>query len=73
MHILFLDEVSSSIEENNFFNLIILPVENWCNFRCKYCYEKFNPDIKFMNEDVIQAIKNLVKNNADKLSKLRIS
>ncbi|MUN27888.1 radical SAM protein [Sulfuracidifex metallicus] len=70
---MFLDEVSDSMKENNFFNLIILPVENWCNFRCKYCYEKFDPDIKFMNEDVIQAIKNLVKNNADKVSKLRIS
>ena len=61
------------LKDINFFHLIILPVENWCNFRCKYCYEKFGSKIEFIRADVLEGIRNLIRNNVRKLNELRIS
>lgn len=55
---------------NDALNLIILPTEK-CNFRCVYCYERF--DKGKMSTKVVSGISNLIENRADELKKLEIS
>lgn len=51
------------------FSLILLPHEN-CNFRCMYCYEKFERGK--MSKEVVQALKRLVENNATNWGSLAV-
>src|SRR5215469_14628039 len=55
--------------ENVGFNIIILPHEN-CNFRCTYCYEKFERGK--MRQDVVSGLKNFVAANTQKWRYLSI-
>lgn len=54
---------------NKKMSLIIFPTEK-CNFRCTYCYERF--DVGKMSDKIICSIKNLVKNKTD-LNSLDVS
>jgi len=51
------------------FSLILLPHEN-CNFRCVYCYEKFERGK--MNSTVVDNVKQLVSNNVAKWGSLAV-
>ncbi|MUN28932.1 radical SAM protein [Sulfuracidifex metallicus] len=57
----------------NFFNkritIVILPTEQ-CNFRCIYCYEKFENNK--MNRKVIDALKNFLEKRMIDLDSLRV-
>lgn len=51
-------------------HLILMPTEQ-CNFRCTYCYERF--DLGQMPDSVVNGIKRLVENRAPTLRALSIS
>jgi uncharacterized protein len=51
-------------------HLIILPTEQ-CNFRCVYCYEDFS--IGRMSNEIISAVKALIKKRSENLRTLHIS
>ncbi|GGI58450.1 radical SAM protein [Winogradskyella haliclonae] len=53
-----------------FLNLILFPTEK-CNFRCTYCYEDFK--LGKMKPWVINAIKELISNRINDLTRLEIS
>ena len=55
---------------SDFLNLIILPTEA-CNFRCSYCYEKF--EHKKMPKRVVTGIKSLIDRCGGDLNELQIS
>ena len=55
---------------NDILHLIIMPTEK-CNFRCTYCYEKFEHGE--MRPDIRSGIKKLVESRAADLKHLRIS
>ena len=55
---------------NGILNLILMPTEK-CNFRCEYCYERF--DKGKMLPDVVSGVKNLIRIRAPSLSSLHIS
>jgi uncharacterized protein len=50
--------------------LIVNPTEK-CNFRCVYCYEKF--ELGNMKPDVVMGVKNLILNRSTDLAFLKIS
>lgn len=52
------------------FSMIILPHEN-CNFRCQYCYEKFEKGK--MNADIKNGLKILVDHKAKIFKEIRVS
>jgi uncharacterized protein len=55
---------------NEMLELHILPTEK-CNFRCLYCYESFEQGR--MTNEVVESVKNLLKNRAPDLKVLNIS
>lgn len=55
---------------NKYFELILFITEQ-CNFRCKYCYEDFK--VGRMRPEVIEGIKNFLKNKIKNLDFLKIS
>jgi uncharacterized protein len=55
---------------NDVLHLIIMPTEE-CNFRCVYCYEKFEHGT--MRPEIRQGIKSLLKKRAPQLKQLSIS
>lgn len=55
--------------DNSRLHLIIMPTEK-CNFRCKYCYEKFENGL--MNRETIEGIKCLIENRGRTLKRLEI-
>jgi len=57
-------------EKEASFSIIILPHEN-CNFRCVYCYEKFERGR--MEQDVINGLKLLVDNKVQKVKHISIA
>jgi uncharacterized protein len=59
-----------SLHRTDYMHLIVMPTEA-CNFRCTYCYQSF-PRGK-MTEDMVEGVKNYVKQKARTLSKLNIS
>jgi uncharacterized protein len=59
-----------AVASSRVFELILFPTEK-CNFRCVYCYEKF--DAGKMKPSVVAGIKNLVANRASELDSLHIS
>lgn len=66
-------EVLDKERESFRFNMIILPHEN-CNFRCKYCYEKFERGK--MKSDIINGLKSFVNSkikDSKELKELTIS
>lgn len=63
-------EESHRLPVNSKLHLILLPTEQ-CNFRCVYCYEKF--DIGQMPPTVITGVKNLLRVRAPELKELHVS
>jgi len=55
---------------NDVLQLIILPTEQ-CNFRCVYCYERFNQGL--IRQDVVEGIKNLLMARKSELKYLSVS
>lgn len=55
---------------NDFFHLIVLPTEK-CNFRCKYCYEKFEKGK--MSEKVLKSTLAFLNRISDIYSRIHIS
>lgn len=55
---------------NDALNLILMPTEK-CNFRCDYCYERF--DKGRMSSTIVEGVKELISRRAPKLSLLDIS
>lgn len=55
---------------NDILQLIILPTEQ-CNFRCLYCYEKF--DHGLIRQEVVEGLKNLLLARKKELKKLSVS
>lgn len=63
------DKLINSIRDSRM-NLIILPTD-WCNFRCIYCYEKYEKGV--MEDHVVNGIKNLIRSKMATLSDITIS
>lgn len=57
-------------ERNSTFSIIILPHEN-CNFRCQYCYEKYERGK--MTPDVVIGLKALVDRKAKEYQRISVS
>ncbi|MGW3361025.1 radical SAM protein [Streptomyces bungoensis] len=64
----FLDEVARSFNDRTL-QLFILPTEK-CNFRCTYCYEKF--DIGRMKPAVVEAVKAFIDRRIEHLDALSV-
>lgn len=62
-------DIESSFS-NRFLSLILFPTEQ-CNFRCKYCYEKF--EIGKMDAWIVSAIKKLISSRSNDVANLSIS
>lgn len=58
------------VASSRLLELILLPTEK-CNFRCSYCYEKF--DIGRMKPAIVRGIENLISARSEDLDHLHVS
>src|SRR3990167_3063672 len=68
--ILFNNKLVPQLLSHKNLELILFPTEQ-CNFRCTYCYEDFS--IGRMRTQVIEGVKNLIRQRAEDLEILKIS